>query len=61
MGGTGGNGYTDPITGRLVWMVYAHRGEHQVIAKAEMQPKAWQKATRLAAVAGESEPAVRTL
>ena len=43
--------YTDPNSGRLVWLVYCHRGEQQVIAKAECQTAAWNEAVRLAGFA----------
>ena len=50
-GGSAGDvTFTDPATGRLVWMVYAHRDEQQVIAKAESQAAAWAEAARLATV-----------
>lgn len=44
----GDTAYTDPDIGRLVWMVYCHRGEQQVIAKAESQAAAWNEAVRMA-------------
>ena len=33
----GDRAYTDPDSGRLVWMVYCHRGEQQIVATAESQ------------------------
>lgn len=37
----GDSAYTDPAIGRLTWLVYCHRGEQQVIAKADTQAMAW--------------------
>lgn len=31
----------------VLWMVYAHRGEHRIVAKAESQATAWQEAATL--------------
>ena len=31
----------------LIWMVYAHRGEHRIVAKAASQATAWSEAARL--------------
>jgi hypothetical protein len=44
----GDTAYRDPDSGRLVWLVYCHRGEQQIIAKAESQTGAWNEAVRLA-------------
>lgn len=41
--------YTDTNSGRLVWLVYGHRGVQQVVAKAGSQSAAWNEAARLAA------------
>jgi hypothetical protein len=30
------------------WMVYAHRGEERIVAKARSQTDAWREASRLA-------------
>ena len=44
----GDTAYRDPDSGRPVWLVYCHRGEQQIIAKAESQAAAWNEAVRLA-------------
>ncbi len=53
--------YADPDSGRLVWMVYAHRGEQKIVARAESQAAAWNEAVRLTTeIEGEAaEGAVR--
>ena len=35
--------------GRRVWMVYAHRGEQKIVAKAPTQTEAWRRACTMAA------------
>lgn len=45
----GDTAYADPDSGGLVWLVYAHRGQQQIVAKAESQTEAWNEAARLAA------------
>lgn len=47
----GDTAYHDPDTSQLVWLVYCHRGEQQVVAKAESQSAAWNEAVRLAGLA----------
>lgn len=34
----------------LVWLVYAHRDEQQIVAKAQTQAEAWGEAVRLVAL-----------
>ena len=35
--------------GRRVWMVYVHRGEQKIVARADSQLDAWVRAQRMAA------------
>ena len=44
----GDTAYRNPATRRLVWMVYCHRGEQRIVAKAQSQAAAWNEAVRMA-------------
>jgi len=52
----GDTAYTDSDSGQLVWLVWAHRGEQQIVAKAESPAAAWSEAARLAAEIEAEDP-----
>ncbi len=57
----GDTAYVAPDRRRLIWLVYAHRGEQQIVAKAKSQTAAWNEAVRFAAkIEAEVEPTVQS-
>jgi hypothetical protein len=48
----GNTAFTEPDSGRLISLLYGHRAEQQVVAKAESPSAAWNEAVRLAGLTG---------
>ena len=50
----GDTAYRNPDSGRLIWLLYTHRSEQQIVANAASQAVAWNEAVRLAGLVGRA-------